>query len=125
MKRRKRVQQAWGATIAFYLVLLIVVTILDSVNHVLTLPYWGTQIGLISVGVVIFVLVGRKFPDLSAQRGVLLAFGVGILTIIPGVLLSLNPPPDFWTQYFSIGLSLAAGSFLSFMFIKLFRRVSD
>lgn len=124
MKNRKP-PQAWTATIIFYLVLLGVVIVLDWINLVLVWPYWGIQIGLITLGIGLFALIGRRYPDLSAQRGVLLAFGIGVLTIIPGVLLSLNPPADFWSQYFSIGLSLAAGSFLSFLFIKLFAKISE
>jgi len=125
MKRKRRPVIAWRAVGIFYLVLVGIVTLLDRVNQLLTLPYWGTQIALITVGVAILVLVGWRFPHLSAQRGVLLTFAVGIMTIIPGVLLSLNPGSSFWTHYFSIGLSMAAGSFLGFLFINLISRLPD
>ena len=123
--KRKRPIIAWRAVAIFYIVLLGVITFLDWVNHILTLSYWAAQVGLISVGVAVLVLVGWRFPHLSAQRGVLLTFAVGILTIIPGVLMSLNPSSQFWTQYFGIGLSMAAGSFLGFMFINLVSRMPD
>ncbi|MEM7034362.1 MAG: hypothetical protein AAF629_32765 [Chloroflexota bacterium] len=122
MKRRRHVI-AWRAIFIFYVVLLVVITIIDAANGVLTLSYWGTQVSLVSLGVALLVLVGWWFPHLSAQRGVLLTFSVGVLTIIPGVLMSLNPPGDFWTQYFNIGLSMAAGSFLGFLFINLFSKL--
>ena len=122
MKRRRPII-AWRAVLIFYVVLLGVVTFLDWVNNVLILSYWLTQVGLITVGIAILVLVGWRFPHLSAQRGVLLTFAVGIVTIIPGVLMSLNPTGYFWSQYFSIGLSMAAGSFLGFLFINLVSRL--
>lgn len=114
---------AWRAVIIFYVTLLIVITIVDRANNVLSWSYWGTQVGLISVGLVALVLIGKRFPHLSAQRSVLLTFGIGVLTIIPGVLMSLNPIGDFWEQYFTIGLSMAVGSFLGFLFINLFSRL--
>jgi len=122
---RKRPVLAWRATIFFYLVLLFVVTILDWMNQVFSLAHWGIQIGLITLGVVSLVLIGRKFPDLSAQRGVLLAFSIGVLTIIPAVLMALAPPGDFWDQYFTVGLSMAVGSFLGFLFIKLYAKTAN
>lgn len=124
MKRRQPVI-AWRAIILFYLVLLIVITILDKANHVLSLRYWLMQAGLISLGVLVLVLAGWRFPHLSAQRGVLFTFAVGILTIIPGVLMSLKPPPNFWPQYFIIGLSMAVGSLLGFLFINFISRLPE
>ena len=117
--KRRRAPIAWRAILIFYVVLLAVITLLDEVNGVLTLSYWTTQVSLVSLGVSLLVLVGWWFPHLSAQRGVLLTFSVGVLTIIPGVLMSLNPVGDFWSQYFSIGISMAVGSFLGFLFINL------
>ncbi|HEY84984.1 MAG TPA: hypothetical protein G4N96_07740 [Chloroflexi bacterium] len=119
---RKHPVVAWRATIFFYLVLVAVITILDLVNQILSPVNWAIQIILITLGVGILAVIGKKFPDLSAQRGVLLTFSIGVLTIIPAVLLSLNPPGDFWDQYFIIGLSMAAGSFLGFLFVKLYNR---
>lgn len=121
--RRRRPIIAWRAIVIFYIVLLGVITFVDWVNNVLTVSYWLTQVGLITVGIVILVLVGWRFPHLSAQRGVLLTFAVGIVTIIPGVLMCLNPTGYFWSQYFSIGLSMATGSFLGFLFINLVSRL--
>ena len=114
---------AWRAITIFYLVLLGVITLLDYTNHLLQFSYWGLQVGLVTLGVLLLVGIGWRFPDLSAQRGMLLAFSIGVLTIIPAVLMSLNPPNDFWPQYFTIGLSMAAGSFLGFLFINLVSRL--
>lgn len=124
MKRRRPVL-AWRATFVFYVVLLLTITLTDWANSVLTLQYWLVQAGLITLGVAIFVFVGYRFADLSAQRSVLLAFSVGIFTIIPGVLMSLNPPGEFWSQYFTIGMALGAGSFLGFVFIELANRIRE
>ena len=119
----KNFRSSWGAFVLFYLVLIAIVTVLDWANGVLTLPYWGMQVGLITVGVSIFSIVGVFTPELSAARGVLLAFTVGILTIIPAVLMGLGRVPGLWPQYFYIAFGMAAGSFLSFLFIKLSRKL--
>lgn len=116
-------KSSWVAFLLFYIVLLLIVTILDWANHLLTLRYWGTQAGLVTIGVGIFALAGLWMPDLSAVRGVLLAFTVGILTIIPAVLMGLGNIPGFWPQYFSIALGMAAGSFLTFLFLKLTKKL--
>ena len=114
---------AWRAVTVFYLILIFIITLLDWVNQVLSLQYWSVQIGLTTIGIAIFVIIGYKIPDLTAQRGVLLAFSVGVLTIIPAVLMGLNISGNLWEDYFTIGLSMAAGSFLGFLFIKLTNRV--
>jgi hypothetical protein len=88
----------------------------------LALRYWGLQVGLVTVGVGIFAVVGVLTPELSAARGVLLAFTVGILTIIPAVLMGLGIP-SLWPQYFYIAFGMAAGSFLSFLFIRFTRKI--
>ena len=116
-------KSSWVAFVLFYLVLLVIVTILDFANHLLTLRYWGVQATLITVGVGIFALVGLWLPDLSAARGVLLAFTVGILTIIPAVLMGLGNIPGFWPQYFLIAFGMAAGSFLTFLFLRFSRKL--
>ena len=114
---------SWVAFGLFYIVLIIIVTVLDSANGVLRLPYWGMQIGLITLGLGIFVLVGLFMPDLSATLGILLAFTVGILTIIPAVLMGLGKIPGLWPQYFFISFGMAAGSFLTFLFLKFQRKI--
>lgn len=119
---RNRPVVAWRATIVFYLVLVAVITILDLLNQFFSPGSWAVQIVLITLGMGILTVISKKFPDLSAQRGVFLTFGIGVLTIIPAVLLSLTPSGDFWDQYFTIGLSMAAGSFLGFLFVKLYNR---
>lgn len=121
--RHRQPHQSWSATIIFYLVLLLVITLVDWINNILMLDYWGIQVGLITVGIILFVLIGRWSTDLSSQRGVLLAFSIGILTIIPAVLMVFNPPGEFWGQYFTVGLSMAAGSLLGFVFIRLVNKV--
>jgi len=114
----KRTGSSWVAFGLFYLVLVGIVSLLDNINNVLSLYYWGTQVGLITLGVGLFALVGTRFPDLSAGRGVFLAFTIGILTIIPAVLMGLGRIPGLWPQYFYIAFGMAAGSFLTFLFVK-------
>lgn len=121
--KNKPATSSWVAFLLFYIVLLLIVTILDWANHLLTLRYWGTQAALVTVGVGIFGLVGAWLPDLTAARGVLLAFTIGVLTIIPAVLMGLGNIPGFWVQYFSIALGMSAGSFLTFLFLKLSKRL--
>jgi hypothetical protein len=120
--KNQQPKSSWIAFILFYLVLVSIVTVLDWFNDILTLPYWGVQVGLITLGVGIFAAVGVWTPDLSAARGVLLAFTVGILTIIPAVLMGLGEIPGLWPQYFYIAFGMAAGSLLSFLFIKFTRQ---
>jgi len=119
--RYQRSKISWTALFIFYVVLLVVITFMDWKNHVLILKQWSIQVGLVTLGMAVLSVLGYRLSDLTAPRGSLLVFSVGILTIIPAVLLSLNPPGDFWAQYFTIGLSMAAGSFLGFLFIRLTR----
>ena len=63
-------KSSWVAFALFYLVLIVIVTILDWAKHLLEPRYWGTQVGLITLGVGIFAVVGLRLPDLSAIRGV-------------------------------------------------------
>ncbi|GAB4428791.1 MAG: hypothetical protein Fur0044_26610 [Anaerolineae bacterium] len=114
---------SWVAFLLFYIVLLLIITILDWAKGLLTLPYWGLQVALVTVGVGIFAIAGLWLPDLSAARGVLLAFTVGVLTIIPAVLMGLGDIPNFWPQYFSIAFGMAAGSFLTFLFLRLSKKL--
>ena len=118
----EKFRSSWGAFILFYLVLVAIITLLDWTNSLLALRYWGLQVGLVTVGVGIFAVVGVLTPELSATRGVLLAFTVGILTIIPAVLMGLGIP-RLWPQYFYIAFGMAAGSFLSFLFIRFTRKI--
>jgi hypothetical protein len=110
---------SWSAFILFYISMLAVITVLDWANGLLVWRYWGTQILLMSVGVAIFAFIGWRMPHLTAEQGVLLAFTVGVLTIIPAVLMSLGQSRDLWPQYFLIALGMAAGSFLGFIFVRL------
>ncbi len=116
-------RKSWAAFILFYLVLIAIVSILDWFNQVLALSYWGAQVGLITLGVGIFAAVGLWTPDLSAGRGIFLAFTVGILTIIPAVLMGLGRIPGFWPQYFYVALGMSAGSLLTFLSMKFARRI--
>lgn len=118
----KHFKSSWIAFILFYLVVISIISILDWVNGILTLSYWGVQVGLVTLGVGIFAMIGIWTPDLSAVRGVFLTFTVGILTIIPAVLMGLGLP-DLWPQYFNIALGMAAGSFLFFLFMKLSKKI--
>ena len=116
-------RSSWVAFGLFYIILVLIVSLLDTVNGVLELPYWGIQVGLITIGVGVFVLVGVRAPELTTGRGVLLAFTIGILTIIPAVLMGLGKIPGLWPQYFYIAFGMAAGSFLTYFFLKLTQRL--
>ncbi len=118
-------KSSWVAFALFYLVLLLIVSVLDSVNSVLTLRYLGKQVALITVGVGILAVIAIRVPDLSAARGILLAFTVGILTIIPAVLMGLGDIPGFWPPYFSIAFGMAAGSFLTFLFLRFAKHIPN
>jgi hypothetical protein len=118
-------RSSWIAFGLFYAILIIIISILDAVNNVLRLSYWGVQIGLLTLGVALFAAIGSRFPDLSAIHGVLLAFTIGILTIIPAVLMGLGQIPGFWPQYFYIAFGMATGSLLTFAFIKLSKKIPD
>jgi hypothetical protein len=118
-------KSSWIAFGLFYLVLIIIVTVLDMFNGVLRLPYWGAQVSMITVGVGLILAAGMLMPNMSAARGVFLAFTVGILTIIPAVLMGLGQIPGLWPQYFYVAFGMAAGIFMTFLFLKLFNRVSS
>jgi hypothetical protein len=120
--RMEHGRSSWAAFALFYLVLILIVTILDSFNNILTLRYWGAQAGLITLGVGVLAAIGM-LADLTAARGVLLAFTIGILTIIPAVLMGLGNIPGFWVQYFSIAFGMATGSFLTFLFLKFVKHI--
>jgi hypothetical protein len=122
--KTKNWKLSWVAFALFYLILILIVTVLDLVNHVLTLSYWSAQVGLITLGVGIFAIVGARMNDLSAGHGVFLAFTVGILTIIPAVLMGLGRIYALWSQYFSVALGMAAGSFLTFLFLKFSKKIN-
>ena len=114
---------SWAALGLFYVVLIIIVTVLDSLNGVFTITYWGAQIILITIGVGLLALIGVFVPDVTATRGILLAFTVGILTIIPAVLMGLGRIPGLWPQYFYIAFGMAAGSFFTAFFVKFSRKI--
>lgn len=109
---------SWIAFAIFYLVLVAIVTILDFYNTLLTPSYWAIQVGLITLGVGTLALVGFYLVDLTGARGIFLAFTISILTIIPAVLMVWGTVPGFWQQYFSIAFGLAAGSFLTYVFLR-------
>ncbi len=116
---------SWSAFVLFYIILLVVTGILDWANQLLELRYTGTQVGLMTAGVGIFGLIGWRAPNLKAQQGVLLAFTVGALTIVPAVLMSLRQSPEFWQQYFLVALGMAAGSFMGFLFVWFIDRFAS
>ncbi len=121
----RKTSVSWSAFVLFYVILLAVTGILDWANQLLTWRYAGLQISLMTVGVVIFAIIGWRAPDLNAQQGVLLAFTVGVLTIVPGVLMSLRQSPEFWQQYFLVALGMAAGSFMGFLFVWFIGRFAS
>jgi len=118
----RRPSVSWGAFVLFYVTMLVVTGVLDWANKLLTWRYLGVQIGLITVGVAIFAVIGWRVPELKAEQGVFLAFTVGVLTIVPAVLMSLGQLSEFWPQYLLVALGLAAGSFLGFLFVWLVGR---
>lgn len=116
---------SWGAFGLFYVVILVVTAVLDQVNGVLTLAHLWPQLVLITTGVLIFALVGWRAPRFTPAMGVLLTFTVGILTIVPGVLLSLGQRSDFWAGYFLVAGGMAGGSSLGLLFIWLSARIRN
>ena len=121
----RKTSVSWSAFVLFYVILLVVTGILDWANQLLTWRYAGIQVGLMSIGVVIFAIIGWRAPNLNAQQGVLLAFTVGVLTIVPGVLMSLRQAPEFWQQYFLVAFGMAAGSFMGFLFVWFIGRFTS
>ena len=93
-------------------------------HGLLAMRYLAIQIGLITLGVGVFALVGWRVPQITAQQGVLLAFTVGALTIIPAILMGLGDIPGFWPQYFLVAFGMAAGSFLALLFVRLSEHLS-
>ncbi|MCB0211526.1 MAG: hypothetical protein KDJ52_19465 [Anaerolineae bacterium] len=107
-------RSSWIAFGLFYAILLLIVSVLDTVNAIFTPRLFLSQLGLITFGVGVFAVTALIMPNLSATRSILLAFTVGILTIIPAVLMGLGPIPGLWPQYFYIALGMATGSMLTF-----------
>jgi hypothetical protein len=105
--------------------MLAVIGALDWANGLLVWPYLSIQVGLMSMGVAVFAVIGWRVPELKAEQSVLLAFTVGALTIIPAVLMSLGETKGFWSQYFLIAFGMAAGSFLGFLFVQLAGRFTS
>ncbi len=122
---RSRPSASWSAFVLFYLAMLIIIAVLDWANGLLTGLYLGAQVSLLTVGVVIFAIIGWRMPRLKAEQGVLLSFTVGVLTIIPAVLMSLGQARGFWSQYFLIASGMAAGSLLGFIFVRLAGRFTS
>lgn len=116
---------SWVALVLFYLILVLIVSVLDNFNGLLTVPYLAIQVVLLTVGVLIFMIVGYNIPNMTPIAGVLLAFTVGVLTIIPAILMGIGDIPGFWRQYFSIAGGMAAGSFLTFLFLGFSRKLSQ
>ena len=62
----KPAKSSWVAFVLFYVVLVLIITILDWFNDVLTLSYWGAQIGLVTLGVGSLAVIGMWIQDLTA-----------------------------------------------------------
>lgn len=116
-------KSSWIAFVLFYVVLILVISVLDRVYGLMSLNYWLTQVGLLTIGVTIFALFAYFMPNLSPTASILLAFTIGIMTIIPALLMSLGDIPHFWSYYFSTAGGMAAGSFLTFLFLAFSRQV--
>jgi hypothetical protein len=121
----RRPTASWSAFALFYMAMLIVIAFLDWTNGLMSWRYVGVQIGLMTIGVAIFALIGWRMPNLRAEQGVLLAFTVGVLTIVPAILMGMGQSAGFWPQYFSIASGMAAGSFLGFLFVRLAGRFTS
>lgn len=122
--KTKDSRSSWIAFGLFYAILLLIVSILDTVNDTFSLRFFITQLGLITLGVGVFALAAVLVPNLSATRSIVLAFTVGILTIIPAVLMGLGQIPGLWPQYFYIALGMAAGSLLTFFALWYAKRIT-
>ncbi|HRV96213.1 MAG TPA: hypothetical protein P5526_28935 [Anaerolineae bacterium] len=122
--KTKDSQSSWIAFGLFYAILLLIVSVLDTVNHTFSLMFFIAQVGLITVGVGVFAAAAVIAPNLSATLSILLAFTVGILTIIPAVLMGLGRIPGLWPQYFYIAFGMAAGSLLTFFSLWYARRIT-
>jgi hypothetical protein len=118
-----RDSKSWAALVMFYVVMLAVAAILDWSNGLLTPQYALAQVGLITLGVAIFALFGWRLPNMTAEAGALLAFSVGILTIVPAILMGLGEVTGFWANYFLVAFGMAGGSFLALMFVRLATRL--
>ncbi len=114
-------EYSWRAMLIFYLVLLTVIAVLDWQYAVLRFSYFIIQFSLATIGIAILAFIGYRFPQLTVQRGIFLVFSISILTIIPAVLMAIDPQSNFWTQYVGVGSGVAAGSFLGFLFMTLFQ----
>ncbi|MCB0192574.1 MAG: hypothetical protein KDJ65_11575 [Anaerolineae bacterium] len=123
--KTKDSRSSWIAFGLFYATLLLIVSVLDTVNAIFTLRLFMTQLGLITFGVGVFAATALVMPNLSATRSILLAFTVGILTIIPAVLMGLGRIPGLWPQYFYIALGMAAGSILTFFSLWYASRITN
>lgn len=120
---RLKISSSWVAFLIFYAAVMAVVVIIDWSRGNLVISYWGLQALLVTVGVGIFALVGAMVKKITPEYSVLLAFTVGVLTIIPAILMGLDGQSGFWPTYFSIALGMSAGSFLGFLFVRLVRRL--
>jgi len=116
---------SWGAFALFYVMMLMITAGLDWVNGVMRPTYYLAQAGLLTLGVGIFALVGWRLPHIRAEHSALLAFTIGVLTIVPAVLMSLGPMiAGFWSEYFLVALGMASGSVLAFVFVRLAARAA-
>lgn len=106
--------------------MLIIIVSLDWANDLLRPTYFLAQIGLLTLGVGIFALVGWRLPRIRAEHGALLAFTIGVLTIVPAILMSLGQMIEgFWSQYFLVAFGMASGSVLAFVFARLAARAAS
>jgi hypothetical protein len=121
----KKPSISWIAFLLLFITMIVITGILDWVNGLLTPSYAGVQLGLITVGIAIFAVVGWRVPNLRAEYGAMLAFTVGIFTIVPAILMSLGKIAGFWPQYFLVAFGIAGGSLMGFAFVYLTRRISQ
>lgn len=116
---------SWTAFLLFYITMVAVAGILDWANGLLTFSYAAVQLGLITLGVAVFGLVGWRAPTLRAEYSAMLAFTVGIFTIVPAILMSLGNLAGFWSQYFLVAFGVAGGGLMGFLFVYLTRKMTS
>ena len=62
----KPIRSSWIAFLMFYIILVLIITVLDWFNNLFSWTYWGAQVGLITLGVGTLAVIGMWIQDLTA-----------------------------------------------------------